>query len=157
TVIFAALLYVEKFMNVPVVYALVRHASPRIDRQMALVFLLFNLGMAIIFTIGQSWIHSLLARRYPVDDEEDLSKPQFLYDEPVNEPGTALDLVEREQLRLARRLLQHPAAMRGEPGAPTRARALALHGPSAALAEQIEHFQQALVDQQLGTEETERL
>jgi phosphate:Na+ symporter len=131
--------------------------SQRIDRQMALVFLLFNLGTAIVFTIGQSWIHSLLEKRYPIDDEEDLSKPQFLYDEAVNEPATALDLVEREQLRLARRLRLHPSAMRGMPGAPTRARALALHKPFGALAEQIEHFQHALVDQRLGTDETERL
>ena len=151
------LLYVEKVMHVPVVYALVRDVSPRIDRQMALVFLLFNLGTAIVFTVGQSWIHSLLERRYPVDDEEDLSKPQFIYDEAVNEPSTALDLVEREQLRLARLLRLHPSAMRAVPGAPTRARALALHKPFGALAEQIEHFQHALVDQRLGTEETERL
>src|SRR5262249_19602546 len=104
-----------------------------------------------------SWIQGLLERRYPVDEEEDLSKPQFLYDEAINEPSTALDLVEREQLRLARRLRLHPDAMRSAPGAPIRARALALHKPFGALAEQIEHFQHALVDQRLGAEETERL
>src|SRR5262249_49152078 len=131
--------------------------SHRIDRQMAFVFLLFNLGTAIIFTIGQAWIHSLLERRYPVDDEEALSKPQFLYDEAVSEPSTALDLVEREQLRLVRQLRQHPEAMRSVPGAQIRERALALRKPFSALAEQIEHFQHALVDQRLGTEETERL
>src|SRR5499427_1459144 len=42
TVIFAVLLCTEKFMDVPLVYALVGHVSHRIDRQMALVFLLFN-------------------------------------------------------------------------------------------------------------------
>jgi len=47
--------------------------------------------------------------------------------------------------------------MRSAPGTPIRARALALHKPFGALADQIEHFQQALVDQRLGTEETERL
>jgi phosphate:Na+ symporter len=157
TVIFVVLLYIEKVIDVPLVLALVRHVSQRIDRQMALVFLLFNVGTAVIFTLGQSWIHGLLERRYPVDDEEDLSKPQFLYDEAVNEPSTALDLVEQEQLRLAGRLRLHPSAMRGAPGSPVRVRALALHKPFGALAEQIEHFQQALVDQRLGTEETERL
>src|SRR5215831_9976197 len=156
-VIFVALLYTEKFTGVPLVYALVRHVSTRIDHQMAFVFLPFNLGTAIIFTIGQSGIHTLLEKRYPADEEEDLSKPQFLYDPAINEPSTALDLVEREQLRLACRLRLHPSAMRSMPGTPIRARALALHKPFGALAEQIEHFQQALVDQQLGTEETERL
>jgi phosphate:Na+ symporter len=156
-VIFVALLCTEKFAGVPLVYALVHHVSLRIDHQMAFVFLLFNLGTAIIFTIGQSGIHSLLETRYPADEEEDLSKPQFLYDEAINEPSTALDLVEREQLRLAGRLRLHPSAMRSASGSPIRARALALHKPFGALAEQIEHFQQALVDQQLGTEETERL
>src|SRR5262249_45103214 len=157
TVIFVALLYTERFTGVPLVYALVHHVSPRIDHQMAFVFLLFNLGTATIFTIGQSGIHALLEQRYPADEEEDLSKPQFLYDEAINEPSTALDLVEREQLRLAGRLRLHPSAMRSVSGTPIRARALALHKPFGALAEQIEHFQHALVDQRLGTEETERL
>src|SRR5262249_30283512 len=124
-IIFVALLYTEAFTGVPLVYALVRHVSTRIDHQMAFVFLLFNLGTAIIFTIGQSWIHTLLEKRYPADEEEDLSKPQFLYDEAINEPSTALDLVEREQLRLARRLRLHPAPMRIVSAAPSIAPALA--------------------------------
>src|SRR5262245_6382525 len=156
-VVFVTLLFTEHFTRVPLVYALVRHVSARIDHQMALVFLLFNLGTAIIFTIGQSRIHTLLEKHYPADEEEDLSKPQFLYDEAINEPSTALDLVEREQLRLVGRLRLHTSAMRSGSGAPARARAVALHKPFGALAEHIEHFQQALVDQQLGTEETERL
>jgi phosphate:Na+ symporter len=124
---------------------------------MAFVFLLFNLGTAVVFTIGQSWIHARLARWYPADEEEDLSKAQFLYDEAVNEPSTALDLVEREQLRLASRLRLHPSAMRSGPGSSIRNRALALHKPFGALAQHVEHFQHELLDRQLGTDETERL
>jgi phosphate:Na+ symporter len=157
TVTFVMLLYIEVFMHVPLVYALAGHVSPRVDRQMAFVFLLFNLGTAVLFTAGQPWIHLLLARRYPAGEEEDLSTAQFLYDEAINEPSTALDLVDREQLRLASRLRLHPSAMRSGRGSSIRARALALHKPFEALAQQIEHFQHELMDQRLGTEETERL
>jgi phosphate:Na+ symporter len=41
---------------------------------------------------------------FPADEHEDLSKPEFLYDEALNEPATALDLIDKEQLRLIRRV-----------------------------------------------------
>lgn len=156
-VIFVSLLYIEVFADVPLVLALVRQLSTRVDRQMALVFLLFNLGTAVLFTLAQPWICRLLAWWFPADLEEDLSRPQFLYDEALSEPATALDLLQREQLRLAGQLRAYADAARGGPGSPARARTGAMHAAFASLVTHIEHFQHELVDKPLGPDETERL
>ena len=43
----------------------------------------------------------ILARLYPPPPEESDARPQYIYDQAVQEPETALDLVAREQQRLA--------------------------------------------------------
>jgi hypothetical protein len=48
-------------------------------------------------------------------------------------------------------------AIRHGPLSPQRTRAVAVHGPFAAVVSRIEQFQHELVDRQLGAEETERL
>jgi phosphate:Na+ symporter len=156
-VLFVLLLYLEAFGNVPTVYALVSRLSNRVDRQMAFVFLFFNLTTAIIFSLAQDRIAHLLERWLPADADEDLSRPQFLYEEALSEPATALDLIAKEQLRLAKRLRLYSEALRAGPASPERQRVLLVHGPFATVAARIEHFQHDLVNQRLGPSETERL
>src|SRR5262245_21150001 len=79
--IFVSLLYLEAMAGVPLVRALVAHVSSRIDRQMAFVFLIFNLTTAILFTVAQPAILRLLQWWLPADEQEDLGRPQFLYEE----------------------------------------------------------------------------
>lgn len=156
-VLFVSLLYLETMGGVPLVHALVSHLSTKVERQMALVFLLFNLTTAILFTISRPAIVRLLEWWLPADEEEDLSKPEFLYDEALNEPATALDLIDKEQLRLTRRLRAYSEAMRAVPGSPERERAQGVHVPFTAMVGRIEQFQHDLVNGQLGPDETERL
>jgi phosphate:Na+ symporter len=156
-VIFVSLLYVEVFGGVPLVRAFVQLLSARLDRQMAFVFLLFNLGTAALFSALLPWICLLLARWFPADEKEDLSTPQFIYEGALEEPATALDLLEKEQLRLAKRLRTFADALRGQHGSVGRSRTPIVHASFSALVSHIEHFQHQLVDQQLGSEETERL
>lgn len=156
-VLFVALLYLEAVEGVPLVLALVERLSGRIDRQMAFVFLIFNLGMAVIFSLAQPGIVRLLEWWLPADGQEDSSRPQFLYDEALNEPATALDLIAKEQLRLARRLRVYSDAMRAGPGTPQREEAQRVHAAFAEVAARIDQFQHELVNQQLGPAETERL
>src|SRR5262245_5147133 len=66
-VIFVSLLYLEASEGVPLVHALVARMSDRIDRQMALVFLLFNLTLAVLFSIFQPGILRLLQWWLPAD------------------------------------------------------------------------------------------
>jgi phosphate:Na+ symporter len=156
-VLFVPLLYIEVFGRVPLVYALVRHASTRVDRQMAFVFLLFNLTMAILFSLMTPFICRLLEWATPADGREDHSKLQYLYDEALEEPVTALDLIEKEQLRLAKRLRMQAAALRTGSGSPERTNASLLHEPFKSVAAQIDRFQHELLNQQLGAQGVERL
>jgi phosphate:Na+ symporter len=157
TVLFVSLLYVEVLSKIPIVHALVTHLSSRPDRQMAFVSLLFNLTMAVIFTLAQSPIVQLLERWLPADANEDLGRPQFLYQEALAEPATALDLIEKEETRLLRRLPIYCAAMRTGAGSPERTLALGVETPFVAVAAATGRFQHDLVGQQLGPGEGERL
>ena len=155
--LFATLLYVEALGKVPLVLALVQHITGRVDRQMAIVFLLFNLTMAIVFTIAQPAIARLLEKWFPADEHEDLSTPRFLYEEALNEPSTALDLIAHEQLALARRLRGYIEAMRSGPGSTARHHARGIHHPFTTVALRTEQFQHDLANRHVGPEEAERL
>jgi phosphate:Na+ symporter len=156
-VVFVSLLYVEAFEGVPLVRSFVALFSDRIDRQMAIVFLVFNLTMAVVFSLAQREVLRALQWWYPADEDEDLSKPRFLYDEALSEPATALDLIEKEHVRLAQRLRAYTEAMRTAPDSPERGQALRMHDPFGAVAARIEQFQHELLNQQLGPDEVERL
>jgi phosphate:Na+ symporter len=156
-ILFVSFLYLEASEGVPLVHAFVGQFSNQTDRQMALVFLLFNLTTAIAFSIMQGGVYRLLQWWLPDNEKDDLSKPQFLYDEALNEPATALDLIEREQLRLANSLLLYPQAMRAGPASEENERARFIRGPFASVATRIEQFQHELLTQQLGSAEMERL
>jgi len=155
--LFATLLYAEAFGHVPLVLSLVEHITPRADRQMAVVFLLFNLTMAIVFTVAQPAIVRLLERWFPADAQEDLSTPRFLYEEALNEPSTALDLIGHEQLALTRRLRGYIEAMRSAPGSTLRDQARRIHQPFVTVAMRTEQFQHDLANRQVGPDEAERL
>jgi phosphate:Na+ symporter len=124
---------------------------------MAFVFLLFNLTMAVASSMMHPAVLRLLEWWCPAGEEEELAKPKFLYDEALSEPATALDLIEKEHLRLARHLRAYPEAMRTVPGSPEREQALRIHDSFGAVAARTEQFQHDLLNQQLGADETERL
>lgn len=157
TLIFVPLLYLEAVEGVPMVRALVATISDRIDRQMALVFLIFNLVTAVLFTLCRPLLITLLERWLPGDLSDDAARPRYLYDEALNEPSTALDLISKEQLRLATRLTGYTAAMRTDVGSPQREQVESGHEPFATVARAIERFQLELLNQALGGAETNRL
>src|SRR5262245_14513026 len=155
-VIFVSLLYIEAFGGVPLVRAFVEVLSSRIEHQMALVFLLFNLVTALLFPTFQSTILETIHKWLPADPLEDHARPLYLYDEALSEPATALDLLEKEQLRLAKRLLAYPAAMRTPSGSRERQQVQLARAAFSAVVGCIEQFQHELVHQQIGSVETER-
>lgn len=95
------LFYVEVFAHVPLVIALVKQLSSDQSLQLAYVMVVFNVGGAIVLAVLIRPSARLLARLYPPRPEENDAQPQYIYDQAVQEPETALDLVAREQQRLA--------------------------------------------------------
>lgn len=70
----------------------------------AWIFLFLQLAPAVGMTLLATPCLRLARRVCPPDPQEELARPAFLYDQALEDPETALDLVEREQMRLMERL-----------------------------------------------------
>lgn len=95
------LFYVEVFGGVPLAIALARALASEPALQLAYTHVIFNIGGAVVLTPFVHTAAGILARRYPPPPEEDEARPRFIYEQAVQEPETALDLVALEQQRLA--------------------------------------------------------
>jgi phosphate:Na+ symporter len=111
-VLFAALFYLEYDGGIPLVRALAEAITPRVETQMAVVNLVFNLTMASLFTLLMPSIETLLNRYWPALETEDIARVEYLHPQALNDPETAVDLVEKEQARLVGRLPQYLTALR---------------------------------------------
>jgi len=114
--------------------------------------------MAILTAImagpTMSWA---LSHWVPPPEPQDPSQPKFIFEESTDEPATALDLIEKEQLGLAQRLLAYPEAVRAGPDSPQRQQVAKVHEPFVAVAKHVERCEQALVSRSLGPNQAERL
>ncbi|HUD51399.1 Na/Pi symporter [Parvibaculum sp.] len=91
---------VEMPGHVPGIKALVFALTSDGATAVALVYLLLQLVSAVLTTVFRDRIMAAIMRLSPPTDEEALSKPRYIYAEALDEPRAALDLVEREQVRL---------------------------------------------------------
>ncbi len=87
----------------------------------------------------------------------DAAMPEFIYEEALEEPPVALNLVEQEELRLARRLKSYTQAMRTDASSPTRTAAAGIHEPFINVASMAEDFLQQLATQSLCPATSARL
>lgn len=137
----AALLIVERAFHLPLILTLLHHLANTISRQMAIMFLLFNVSIALVSVAIQGWAPAWLAKKSPSTLEEDLSRPQYLQAQALLSPETALDLVALEQLRIVRALALYLEAVRGDESI----KLARLHEASNELAAEIARFLEALV------------
>jgi phosphate:Na+ symporter len=94
----------ETYGLVPGIRSVVFALAADVTTQVALVYLLLQLVSAVLGTLFQRQLIAFAARLSPPTLEESLSRPRFLYAEALEDPGTALDLVEKEQGRVFARL-----------------------------------------------------
>lgn len=96
-----AALYVVEQAGVPLVAAGVEALPASPATRLAVVFLLSNLLPAVVLSLTPAGAEGLLRRLWPdrqaVDDP---SRPKFLRSHALDDPSTALDLLEREMARL---------------------------------------------------------
>lgn len=95
------LFVIEVYGGVPLVIALAKALSAVPSLQLAYVHVIFNLVGGLVLLPFVDTAARILMRHYPPPPEEDDARPHFLYDQAVQEPETALDLVVLEQQRLA--------------------------------------------------------
>ena len=115
--------------------------------QMAIVYLVLNLVIALMCIAGLRWGAEWLAQLSPPTPEEGLSRPQFLNSEALLSPETAPDLGAMEQLRAMGALGEYLEAVRRGDGKLIRS----LHNGAVALGEEITRFLQAMLKQPLAT------
>ena len=92
-----------------------------LDQQLALVYiLLFVIPLPLLFvTLG--WSGSVLERLWPASQSDLLSRPRFIHDHASIDVDTSLPLVDLEQRRVVKNLLQYFEAVRqGASVAPLR-------------------------------------
>ena len=107
------LFYIEHLTGVPLVLAAVKAASPRIDAQLALVFLLSNLLPALVISPFRRTCLALLRRIWPTPKGANAGQPKYLTLRSLEDPGTAVDLIPRELARLVKHIDESVQAYRG--------------------------------------------
>ena len=94
------LFYVERLGGIPLIHAFVTSLAGDITRQMAVVYLIFNVFGAIMMFMLRGPILKRIEARWPPTMEEDIGKLQFLHDHDLDTPELALELAEKEQQRM---------------------------------------------------------
>jgi phosphate:Na+ symporter len=141
------LFYVEVLAGVPLAFALVSRFADDLGHQMAFIFLLYQVVCALVVLSLSGAILRLVERLSPPTREEVLARPQFIYDQALEEPETALELVAREQLRMARHLPDYLDTVREETRATAKLTPARLHHAVAAVLKQVDSFTTDLLDQ----------
>lgn len=114
TLVMVPLLLIEHYGGVPTVRSLVTAITPDAAFQLTLVHWIFQIVSALVATPLDRPLFRLITRMSPPSEEEELARPQFLRPEAVDDPVEAVRQVEREQIRLIRRLPDYLAAARGD-------------------------------------------
>jgi len=73
-------------------------AEPQIA--VAMLYLLLQVLSALVLSLANAPVLTMIQRLVPETEEERLSRPLYLYDQAIEDPATALDLVRREQARV---------------------------------------------------------
>lgn len=94
-------LYLVEKAGVPLVIAGVEALPVSMATRLAVVFLLSNLLPAVLLSLTLGRAAAFLSRFWPDRDlEDDLARPRYLRSQALDDPSTALDLMERELARL---------------------------------------------------------
>lgn len=157
TTVFVVLYFVEQRFNVPLVQALVMRTMGSEALQLATVNLIFNGSMALFVALLARPIERLVASTWPPSAVENLSVPKYITSESLADPGTAIDLVEKEQMRILKSTRDYLALVRPHTPESLKIDPNALHKTFDILFREIEHFYVALVGKQTDEATSGRL
>jgi phosphate:Na+ symporter len=106
------LFFFERWTGTPIIHAAVTHLSDDVARQMAFVYLIFNVFGACMMYLLRHPILGFIERRWPPFPVEDQGKLAFLKDHALDTPDLALALADKEQKRFVNLLCGHCHALR---------------------------------------------
>ena len=97
--VFILMYYIEVYLRIPLLMALLNFFQLDLVHQAAWVFLLFNLTSAIFFIAINGPLTRWLERSLPPSEEEGLSQSKYLSEFQAHDPDTALEMIHLEQTR----------------------------------------------------------
>lgn len=118
-----AILAAEHSGGVALLMGVVRGLADEAGMQLALLFLVLQLGMALLALPLEAPATRWLERLAPDAPEEEAGRPRFLHAQALTDAGSALALLRAEQARLLERLPALLDPLREEGGGGTRATA----------------------------------
>jgi phosphate:Na+ symporter len=157
TVVLVSLFWAERATDAPLVAAWAGRWSADTGQQIAAVYLLFQLLTAVVVSVLLGPANRLISRASPSTPEEELARPRYLYEQALEEPETAIALVEREQLRLVQRFEQYLDQVREDTAQRAAISSAALHEAAAAVLTHVERFTADLLDQNRSRGSVERI
>lgn len=125
----------------------------------AMALLLIRIIPFILTLIFHNSIARSLEKAFPPIEEETLSSPLYIYDHAVEDPETAVELVEKEVFRVVERFPDYLENVRGEheEGLVVLRDNDTLHKATAKLGVEINSFIKELFDHNMSHEASERL
>lgn len=158
---FGALVLVPLFLlelatGWPLVKALLGLFADSPAGQVAWAYLLIQVTSAALVSPVIGPLYRLLERMSPATEEEELARPRYLYEQALDEPETAVDLVEKEQARLLgyiRAALDH---VRDDARDSGQVYYRSLHAAGSSLAGEIDAFLTDLLESSLSRSALEK-
>ena len=111
-VVLVPLLYIEVYFDVPLVKSLVLSLDLGLGQQLAFVFIIPSLFLALIVLAGLGPSAWFFERRWPATAEEELSRTKFIHDHASADVETSLSLVDLEQRRVLETFTRYFDAVR---------------------------------------------
>ena len=151
------LFYVEKFTGAPLALGLAERLADDASLRLAFAFLFLQstaVGTALVFSRSASgWLQKLS----PPTDEQDLSRPHFLSESALDDPESALDLVDKEQLRLLGHLPAQLDTIREETAAAATVPAAVLHRGGTTVVVEMQAFIRELAGREVDADTSRRV
>jgi phosphate:Na+ symporter len=155
--VFVTLFYTDFFTDADSLHVFMVRFLAQPEQQAAGVALLFNFVTPLLFTLAAVPCLRTLARHWPPSERETLARPRFLQEHALEEPETALVLVEKEQLRLLGWLPDYLETARAGGLASAVARRQTHHEAFAEVAEQTRRYLSDLLHHPLTADATEHV
>ncbi len=144
-----ALYYIEKLTGFPLALGLTERLAGDASLRLAFAFLILQstaVSAALIFSRSAvRWLEKFS----PPTDEQDLSRPRFLSEDALNDPESALDLVDKEQQHLLGHLVSQLATILEETAATSKVPAGVIHRGAAAVGTEVQGFIRELAEREV--------
>jgi phosphate:Na+ symporter len=150
--------YVETLTDTPLVLRLTHAITANGDRRLASAFVVLQVTSVVLALFSARSAVGWLEKFCPPTDEQDLARPRFLTEHALADPESALDLAEKEQLRLLGHLTAQLDTIRAETqGVALPVSAETWHRATIAVSAEVQAFLHELTDRPSDHATSERL